>query len=203
MTEDLDRAALAAFLKRAAQKLESRRIELSALDGEVGDGDHGASMADGFSAAAARFASDGEDLPGALRAAGQRFLSAVGATVGPLYATAFLEAAARSGPESIGAGRLIAAFHDGIARRGKAQPGDCTMLDVWAPAARSATGGDMAGVLAAATTGLEATRAMIAVRGRAARLGSRTLGRIDPGASSALVVLEALAETLSQRKDRA
>jgi len=203
MTQDLDRAAMAAFLKRAAQRLEACRIELSTLDGEVGDGDHGASMADGFSAAATGFETEGDDLPGALRAAGQRFLSAVGATVGPLYATAFLEAAARSGPGSLPAPTLIAAFDDGIARCGKAQPGDCTMRDVWFPAARSAVSGSMAEVLEAAGAGLEATRTMVAVKGRAARLGSRTLGRIDPGARSALVILEALARTLDGEGDSA
>lgn len=196
----LDRSAIRRFLLRAAQSLEEARAELSALDGEVGDGDHGASMADGFHAAMRGFDQcRSDDLADCLRAAGQAFLQSVGATVGPLYASGFMEAAERADRHGITLAALISGFSDGISRRGKAAPGDCTMIDVWEPAAHAAKATDRAGrkplaeILDAAELGVEATRSMVANRGRAARLGSRTLGRIDPGAKSALVILTALA----------
>lgn len=201
----LDRSAIRRFLLRAAQRLEEARAELSALDGEVGDGDHGASMADGFHAAARGFDQCvADDLADCLRAAGQAFLQSVGATVGPLYASGFIEAAARADRHGITLAALISGFSEGISGRGKAIPGDCTMIDVWEPAAHAAkiTGGTgherLAGILEAAELGLESTRSMVANRGRAARLGSRTLGRIDPGAKSALVILTTLAGVVGE-----
>ncbi|WP_157973643.1 dihydroxyacetone kinase subunit DhaL [Tropicimonas sp. IMCC34043] len=202
----LDYILLGRFLATAAERLEEMRAELSALDGEVGDGDHGASMADGFRAASLGFAkAGGEDVPAALRAAGESFLQSVGATVGPLYATAFVEAAKRVEDGRIGLADLLSAFNDGIVRRGNAAPGDCTMIDVWDPAARAARdagAGSIGAALDAGRAGLEATRTMIASRGRAARLGSRTLGQLDPGASSAVVILSALAEVLGEPEAR-
>lgn len=196
----LDKAAIRRFLFRTAQSLEEARSELSALDGEVGDGDHGASMADGFHAATRGFdLCDSEDLRDCLRAAGQAFLQAVGATVGPLYASGFIGAAGRADRDGVAIAALITGFSEGIAARGKAAPGDCTMMDVWEPAAHAAAAGGaaeqdpMQAVLDAAREGREATRSMVARRGRAARLGSRTLGRVDPGAQSALIILTSLA----------
>jgi dihydroxyacetone kinase-like protein len=40
--------------------------------------------------------------------------------------------------------------------------------------------------------GAEATKDMVAAKGRSARLGERSLGHIDPGAASAVTVIEAL-----------
>ena len=200
----LDKSAIQRFLFRAAQSLEEARSELSALDGEVGDGDHGASMADGFHAAMRGFdLCDSKDLRDCLRAAGQAFLQAVGATVGPLYASGFIGAAGRADRDGITIASLITGFSEGIAARGKAAPGDCTMMDVWEPAAHAAAGGaadrdPMQAILDAAREGREATRSMVARRGRAARLGSRTLGRIDPGAQSALIILTSLAGTVRE-----
>ena len=198
---ELDHATVGAFLALAAHRLEEMRDELCALDGEVGDGDHGISMAAGFKAASAGFAdAESQELSSSLRAAGEHFLSTVGATVGPLYATAFIEAAAHADAQTMSTVTLLTAFSDGIARRGKAALGDCTMLDVWGPAARAAVenpASPVSAALKAGRVGLEATRTMVASRGRAARLGSRTLGRLDPGARSAVTILEALSDTLS------
>ncbi len=204
----LDKSAIRRFLLCAAQSLEEARSELSALDGEVGDGDHGASMADGFHAAMRGFDLCGsENLPDCLRAAGRAFLQAVGATVGPLYASGFIGAAGRADPDGIALASLISGFSEGIAGRGKAAPGDCTMMDVWEPAAHAAaaagvTDNPMQEVLDAAGAGLEATRSMVASRGRAARLGSRALGRIDPGAQSAFVILTSLAGVVRETDPR-
>lgn len=196
-----------------ALRLSEARIELGALDGAIGDADHGNSMADGF-AAVVQATSGSDDLaPSRLLAlAGRSFLSAVGATTGPLYASALLAAArglegktALSAADVVG---LVPAFAAGIADRGKARPGDKTMMDAWAPAARAVTESERAQLPptdrlrraeAAAREGREATRAMIAATGRAARLGARSLGHVDPGAASAVIVIGALSEWLQAR----
>lgn len=193
-----------------ALRLSEARMELGTLDGAIGDADHGNSMAEGFAAVVRATAAAGDLPPGELFAiSGRSFLSAVGATTGPLYASAMLSAARAIGerpslmPEDVAA--LIPAFAEGIRDRGKARPGDKTMMDVWAPAARAVAEGERMGrpalqrllqAEAAALEGRESTRAMVAAVGRAARLGPRSLGHVDPGAASAAIIISALREWL-------
>jgi dihydroxyacetone kinase-like protein len=143
--------------------------------------------------------------------AGKAFLNAVGASSGPLYATAMLQAAsAVKGLETLDDTQtlgLFDAFAAGIARRGKASPGDKTMLDAWAPAAeaarKAADRGDTLAqaapaIVAAAEAGAESARDMKAALGRAARLGERSLGHPDPGAVSAAMVVGAMCAALCE-----
>ncbi len=207
---DLSAADVTDLFRTISLRIGEARAALGALDGAIGDGDHGNSMAEGFAAltrALGQAVREGKGAGDLFPTAAESFLNAVGATTGPLYASAFLAAGQRfSGMETIPAARipeLVAAFHDGIALRGKASPGDKTMLDAWRPAARAvaAAGPDPLAALDAAVTaaeeGRDATRAMVAALGRAARLGSRTLGHIDPGAASAVIIIAGLREGLA------
>lgn len=193
-----------------ALRLSEARRELGALDGAIGDADHGNSMAEGFAAVVRATSADDDCTPAEIMAiAGRSFLSAVGATTGPLYASAMLAAAqALEGKPSLSAGDvagLVPAFAAGIAQRGKARPGDKTMMDAWFPAARAVTEAAKTGLPAgeqlrraevAASEGRDGTRAMIAAVGRAARLGPRSLGHVDPGAASAVIIIAALRDWL-------
>jgi len=193
-----------------ALRLSEARRELGALDGAIGDADHGNAMAEGFAAVVQATSAEDVRAPSEIMAiAGRSFLSAVGATTGPLYASAMLAAAKQiEGKTALSAADvsgLVPAFAEGIAKRGKARPGDKTMMDAWAPAARAVTEAAKAGLSAvdqlrraeaAATEGREATRAMIAAVGRAARLGARSLGHVDPGAASTVIIIAALQEWL-------
>ncbi|MFT4012598.1 MAG: dihydroxyacetone kinase subunit DhaL [Paracoccus sp. (in: a-proteobacteria)] len=193
-----------------ARRLAEARADLGALDGAIGDGDHGNSMAEGFAAvvrAGAEAAGEGVAAGDLFAIGGSALLNAVGATTGPLYASALHHAGLRfAGQAGIPAEEipaLVAAFAEGIAARGKARPGDKTMMDAWGPAARAAQGpGDALArldrALHAASEGRDATRAMIASVGRAARLGERSLGNVDPGAASAVIVIAALREGLAR-----
>ncbi|WP_310503296.1 DAK2 domain-containing protein [Rhizobium sp. BK176] len=98
----------------------------------------------------------------------------------------------------------IEAMGQGIQDRGKAEPGDKTMIDAWLPAtaaARSARlqgsplGQCLSAALEAATRGAEATKDMVAAKGRSSRLGDRVIGHMDPGAASAVVLIEAIKRT--------
>lgn len=202
---DLVRAFLA-----VRDAIEAAKGELSRLDGVIGDADHGVSMALGFGAVSkALEATPPADPAGVFGVAAKSFLDAVGASTGPLYATAFMRAgAAVKGRATLDRGdlvRALAAMAKGIADRGRANPGDKTMLDAWAPAAaaaeRAAGQGRslddcLAAAVLAAEQGAEATKAMPAAKGRASRLGERALGHVDPGAASAAIVLGALAASL-------
>ena len=123
------------------------------------------------------------------------FLNAVGASSGPLYATALMRAGKAAGARKAmpiaETPALIVAFAEGVQARGKAVLGEKTMFDAWGRAAEAASGG-LDAALAAGRAGAEATEAMAATKGRAARLGERALGHIDPGAASAVMILEVL-----------
>lgn len=207
--ELIDSAFLMEFFRLAEARLEDNRQHLCVLDGEIGDGDHGTSMANGFAAINRRLRSlnDTVESPASLmREAASAFLSEVGATVGPLYASGFLDAAryldggSRAQSEL---GGLIAAIAQGIAVRGKAQVGDKTMLDAWIPAGQAAIEASAAEVsprriaVAAATAaarGAEGTLSLVAALGRAARLHERSLGHLDPGAVSASILVSVFPE---------
>ncbi|EHK79525.1 dihydroxyacetone kinase, L subunit [Sinorhizobium meliloti CCNWSX0020] len=192
--------------------IEAERDHLSELDGAIGDADHGITMAIGFSAVTgelARTDAGSAGLSGVLTAAASSFLNAVGASTGPLYATAFRRAAQalkeRDTLDLEACSLLIQAVASGIGERGKGQRGDKTMLDVWLPAADAAAQAVAAGksaaafwsdVTAAAENGASATRSMVATKGRAARVGERSLGHMDPGAASAVLIIRAMAQTL-------
>ena len=184
-----------------AAAMDENRDALCALDGEIGDGDHGVAMALGFGEVRKALAGLENPAPTEVfNTAAKAFLSGVGASSGPLYATAFMRAgAAVKGQETVeDAAALIQAMADGIAFRGKASPGDKTMLDAWLPAAEAAAGAEAPWTAAAdaAEAAAEATAAMEAKLGRAARLGQRSLGHRDPGAVSTALLLRTLAKTL-------
>ncbi|TIV60736.1 dihydroxyacetone kinase subunit DhaL [Mesorhizobium sp.] len=196
-----------------AAAIAADKDRLCQLDGVIGDADHGIAMELGFNAA--RDAVAGLDLAATdptalLNTAAKSFLNAVGASSGPLYATAFMRgAAAVKGKTKLGADDAIAMFQamaQGIKDRGKAELGEKTMVDAWQPAAEAAGAARAAGksladslavALAAAERGAEATKDMIAAKGRSSRLGERSLGHVDPGAASAVTVIGAMAQSLN------
>lgn len=192
---DFTASDLKALLGQIAALMAAERDNLCALDAATGDGDHGIAMEKGFAAAAkAAEAAPGEALGDLLRAAGMGLLDAVGASSGPLYATALMSAAKQIGPvPSIARDdlrQLIIGMAAGIEMRGKAQPGQRTMVDAWHPAAEAARDkADPAVIAAAADAGAAATSTMSAGLGRSAKLGERVLGHPDPGAVSAAMIV--------------
>jgi len=205
----LTTADLTRLFGALARTLGAARDELCRLDGVIGDADHGIAMAQGFAAAAAAIDALGSSatLAAQFNAAAKGFLNAVGASTGPLYASAFMQAAKVAGAQAAmplaRAPLLIVAMADGIRARGKAAPGEKTMVDVWAPAAAAAQQGIdqglplprvLSNVTDAAAAGAEATKSMVATKGRSSRLGERSLGHVDAGAASAAMVLNVIAE---------
>lgn len=192
--------------------INTEKDRLTALDGAIGDADHGITMSLGFNAVTAELASMDLDQVTAcdvFTTAATAFLNAVGASTGPLYASAFLKAAqALKKDETLSIAcqvAIIEAMTVGIGERGKGQRCDKTMLDAWIPATEAAVEAKSRGaeavelwnsVMEAAEAGANATRSMIAARGRASRLGERSLGHMDPGAASAVVILRAMMKSL-------
>lgn len=194
------------WLTLCAQAMAEHRMELIELDRAIGDSDHGENMDRGFQAVLDKLAEAAPETPGAaLKLTAMTLMSKVGGAAGPLYGTAFLRAAAALGdtaeiaPETWAA--ALAAARDGIVARGKAEPGDKTMVDAWTPAAEAAkaaaaTGSpDILTVLVAAAEAAEAgavaTDPLVARKGRASYLGERSAGHRDPGAASSALILRA------------
>ncbi len=196
-------------LRHVGRAIEAEKDRFSELDRAVGDGDHGVSLSLGWNAVLEAL----DELPAETgfaeicMASARSFLNAVGASCGPLYGTAFMRGGmVLKGKEAADRDALVAfleAAGNGIRDRGKAEPGDKTMLDAWLPgiaALTEARDADrpladcLAACAEAAGQGMEATKDMQAKKGRAARLGDRSVGHIDPGAASSAAFLKAFAE---------
>ncbi len=186
-----------------AARMAVERDALCALDGVIGDADHGIAMEQGMQAARDAVAAlTDPTLQDQFNAAAKGFLNAVGASSGPLYATAFLRAGKAAGARVAmplaETPMLIAAMAEGIVHRGKAEVGQKTMVDAWGPAAQAAReGASFAAISAAADAGARSTAQMVATLGRAARLGERSLGHPDPGAISAAMIIAGMTDAFA------
>lgn len=209
MPETITTADATAWMVRYADAVDTQRDHLTELDSAIGDADHGANMDRGMRAAVDKVAADRpEFLDELLKGVGMTLVSTVGGTSGPLYGTFFLRLAAALGHEAeADASTLAAALRaglDGVVARGKAEPGDKTMIDAMAPAVAAfedavaeGFGPAAAASAEAADAGRDATEPLVARKGRASYLGERSAGHIDPGAASTALLFRALSETLA------
>ena len=210
MTDAISTTDLVAWVRAFRDAVHAHRDELTRLDSEIGDADHGSNMARGMDAVVAKLDPIPDAAPELFKTVGMTLVSSVGGASGPLYGTFFLRMGPAAGAEpTLDAPTLGAALRagvEGVVARGKAEPGDKTMIDAFVPAldawdAAVADGGDAAraarAAADAAASGRDATEALVARKGRASYLGERSAGHIDPGAASATLLLEALAVSLA------
>ncbi|WP_042407379.1 dihydroxyacetone kinase subunit DhaL [Streptacidiphilus carbonis] len=206
----LDADGVRGWMAGMAKAVDRERDRLTELDAAIGDGDHGISLQRGFTAVEAALSAASAGTPGAvLMLAGRTLVSSVGGASGPLYGSALRamgKALADSGgadAEQVVAG--LAAARDAIAALGGARGGDKTMLDAWIPAVDGFDSAVAAGealqaaalaAAAAAEGGAEATVPLEARKGRASYLGPRSVGHLDPGAASTVLLFRALADAV-------
>ena len=196
------------WLEGMARILEDNRDFLVELDAAIGDADHGINMDRGFKAVVRRLPDlRGQDIGTVFETVGMTLVSTVGGAAGPLYGTFFLRMGAKGGRRVEVAAqdfaRMLQAAVEGVMERGKARPGDKTMVDALVPAvaafsSRIAEDEELREALAAAAAGAEsgmkATIAMQARKGRASYLGERSIGHQDPGATSVFLIFKAMSE---------
>ena len=196
------------WLRDAAGVLHENAAYLTELDSAIGDADHGANLDRGFQAVVAVLDETSfESADELLKKAGMTLVSKVGGASGPLYGTFFLRfgtALAGVDPTPDAIGKALHAGVEGVLARGKAELGDKTMYDAWAPALEaydaavgSGLGAALAAAAEAAAKGRDATIPLVARKGRASYLGERSAGHQDPGATSTTLILESAARTLS------
>jgi len=189
------------WLNQLAQVLHENRDYLTQLDSPIGDADHGINMDRGFKAVIDKLPTvAGTDIGSILKTVGTTLVSTVGGASGPLYGTAFLRAGmATSGKhelyEADYVGMLEAAL-EGIKARGKAQPGEKTMVDALTPALGLDLPQIMRRASDAAEAGMKATIPLLATKGRASYLGERSIGHQDPGATSSWLILKTFTDTM-------
>ena len=195
-------------VKTMAQTAVDNEAYFGDLDAVVGDGDFGFSLARGFEIVLAEFDSfDRTDVGTFLKKIGVTITSRIGGTSGPIWGTAFMRAGASAAGKTELTNRdvveMLRAAIEGIKARGQSDVGDKTLLDSLQPAVDSLeaelSGGasGRAALTAAAATArkeAEATKEMIAKRGRAAYTGERSIGSVDAGAVAVAVMFERLAE---------
>lgn len=204
----IDAGYVCRWLAAATAAVDREADRLTELDSPIGDADHGTNMRRGMAAASAAVGEGAPDTPGAvLVLVGRRLISTVGGASGPLYGTLLRRAGKALGDApQVGAEQLRDALRtgvDAVAELGGAAQGDKTMLDALLPALEAlsaglASGSGLVDALAAARLaadeGAAATIPMLARKGRASYLGPRSIGHQDPGATSAALLIGALAE---------
>lgn len=190
--------------------IQENKQYLSDIDGEIADGDHGVNMNKGFSMCREELDKNPGDLPHGLNLLSRVLMMKIGGSMGPLYGKFFKAISVRlAESEAVDArvfGEAIKASREAIASISQAKVGDKTLVDALHPAVdayqQAMDGGkDFSSALAdmkqAANAGRDSTKDMVAKIGRSSRLGDRSRGVIDAGAASCALILETMADTIS------
>jgi dihydroxyacetone kinase-like protein len=207
----MDLAQFTAWIREYARVINENAQHLSDLDAAIGDADHGINMERGMSAVlAALDEATPADTSALCKQVGMTLVKSVGGASGPLYGTFFLRMAGALGPgdsvDEADFAKALRAGVEGVVQRGRAEAGDKTMFDALAPAldaldAALASDEGLAAALADATVaaekGRDATESMVARKGRASYLGQRSVGHVDPGATSAAMLIASAAQAFA------
>ncbi len=211
MKEEINTQDFIKIVSDICASIEKQKDYLSELDRAIGDGDHGVTMSIGWTAVKEKLSSinSNEGFQKICTQIASSFLSAVGASAGPLYATALMRGGIaikdKEFLDAISFSLFLDAAAKGIKDRGKAEIGDKTMLDVWMPAAeemkkQANSGANLMDALDStvknARNAMNKTKDLLSKKGRSSKLGKRSIGHIDPGAASSFVIINSIYQTL-------
>ncbi|MBS1229734.1 MAG: dihydroxyacetone kinase [Proteobacteria bacterium] len=214
MKTEIELGSAGAVVLDLIATINENRAYLSEIDGAIGDGDHGINMSKGFSQCRDALLAQ-PTLPGlaeSFDALAMTLLDGIGGSMGPLYGSVFMGfAETLAGHQRLDAqlfGQALAQAVADVQSVGNAQVGDKTLMDTLIPArdaylAALSQGEDfhtaLGGMVAAAEAGWQSTKALQARIGRAARLGERSIGVLDAGATSCFLLLRTLGSSLQSR----
>ena len=207
---NITRDKIIAWIEAFAAILSENKVYLTELDSPIGDADHGINMDRGFQAVLNKLPSvSNQDIGAIFKTVGMTLVSTVGGASGPLYGTYFIQLGmVTNGKLELTLEDWISAVEsglNGVIRRGKANPGDKTMIDSLLPGlealkAAANDGASLAEALekstVAAEQGMKDTIPLVAKKGRASYLGERSAGHQDPGATSSYFLFKTAAEVL-------
>ncbi|SNR40242.1 dihydroxyacetone kinase subunit DhaL [Halorubrum vacuolatum] len=215
MTEHADESeAVREAILEAADRIEEKRTYLTDLDSAIGDADHGANMARGFGAVAERVEGmDDADPAEIVKTVGTTIISEVGGAAGPLYGGSIMSASTALA-DGVTAETTVAfaeAYLEKLTDRGGARVGDKTMVDALTPAVHTYKKSieidglppveALAKAVDAAERGVAYTVPLRARKGRASYLDWRSVGHQDPGATSTLILAEAILDVAVEHLD--
>ena len=192
----MDKIVAVKWMQVFNQKVEAEKDHLSELDGPIGDGDHGANLARGMAAAVEAInTSDPQSTADVLKTVSMALISKVGGASGPLYGSAFMGMmkAEQAGQDLAG---VLEAGADMIEKRGHAQVGEKTMVDVWRPVIEAVKRDQLTNEVI--DQAVLSTKDVVATKGRASYVGERSIGHIDPGSYSSGLLFKALLEAEEQ-----
>lgn len=177
-----------------AEKIKEHASYLSELDQEIGDGDHGSNMVRGVEAMEAKLKeNDFANVADVLKTAAMSLLSKIGGASGPLYGSALIGMAKSVGENSDNLVRVLQDGLLGIQKRGQAEKGEKTMVDVWIPIIEAIENKRLSNEFI--QEAVEQTKSLKATKGRASYFGERAIGHVDPGSASSGYFFEALLES--------
>ncbi len=195
------------ILLAMVKAIQDNKAYLGEVDGLIGDGDHGMNMNKGFTMFGQRIADRAVSFTQGLDELGTLLFTEIGGSMGPIYGTVFTDMAEAGEDSDIITlevlASMLAAGLDGLYDIVDARVGDKTLVDTLFPAkdalAQAAVEGkSLAAALedmkAAALIGRDSTKDMVAKFGRSSRLGERSRGVLDAGATSCYIILTAMAD---------
>jgi dihydroxyacetone kinase-like protein len=202
-------AGKSVLLKMAAA-VQSNKAYLSEVDGLIGDGDHGVNMNKGFTLFADRIADEDIGFLEGLDRLGNILFSEIGGSMGPIYGTVFSSMAeAGAGKDTVDASLLADMLEAGLGTLSgivDAKVGDKTLVDTLTPASEALRGSEdkpfaeaLADMKSAAERGRDSTKDLVAKFGRSSRLGERSRGVLDAGATSCCIILCAMADGIIEQ----
>ena len=197
------------ILLAMVKAIQENKAYLGEVDGLIGDGDHGMNMNKGFSLFEKRFGDTEFSFTQGLDDLGNVLFSEIGGSMGPIYGTVFMDAAeAGEGLEDISLNDfavMLAAGLEGLQELVSSEVGDKTLIDTLSPSVDVLSEGvkngsgfkeTLAEMKKAAEAGRDSTKDLIAKVGRASRLGERSRGVLDAGATSCCLILNAMADAI-------
>lgn len=195
------------ILGKIVQAIQENKAYLGEVDGLIGDGDHGMNMNKGFTLFGERFLDEEISFSQGLDELGMVLLNEIGGSMGPIYGTIFMAMAETAeDAEEIDLpllSRMLDAGMDGLFDIVEARVGDKTLVDTLSPACQALHDAISEGkrfpdaleaMKKAAATGKESTKELVARFGRSSRLGERSRGVLDAGATSCCIILTAMAD---------
>ncbi|ADD03038.1 MULTISPECIES: dihydroxyacetone kinase subunit DhaL [Thermoanaerobacter] len=200
------------IVDKIGEVIKENKEYLTELDAAIGDADHGINLDRGFDAVKQKLTTLPEttDIGTILKTIGMTLVSTVGGASGPLYGTAFMRAGqVVQGKNELSEEDIVKVFEaalDGIKQRGKAEAGDKTMIDSIEPAYKAlkeslenniALPEALNRAANAAKEGMEYTKNISARKGRASYLGERSIGHLDPGATSAYLMIKTFCDVVN------
>lgn len=188
----MDKTVAIKWMTLFNQMVQEEKDYLSELDGPIGDGDHGANLARGMAAALeALNSTEPQSAAEVFKAVSMALISKVGGASGPLYGSAFMGMmkAEQAGQDMAG---VLEAGLDMIVKRGHAQVGEKTMVDVWSPVVEAVKKNQLTNDFI--DQAVLSTKDIVATKGRASYVGERSIGHIDPGSQSSGLLFKALLE---------